>query len=326
MRRALPPRRLAAALLTVLTAAAPGGYPQAASPPLPAGSGRSPAALLDGYWTPGRMAAARPVGTGPAEARGDGRRSAVPPSHPFPGIPQVGTFFWVDGSGAGRFCGATVVRSPHRDLAVSAGHCLSHPDPKRYLSFVPQYHDGLKPYGVFPVEQIHIDPRYLSLGPARGARFDYSVVRLGPRADGRQVEDVVGGADLGVRPGFDHPDVRLIGYPGSSDRLHPEPLDCRSATTRFTSTDPGSPGEFLRIACAGYIGGTSGGPFLLTHPYGDTLIGVIGGYHTGGNTPDISYSPYFTADTLDLYLQAVAGDPAADGGPPAAAAAGGGTP
>ncbi|MGW9434356.1 hypothetical protein ACWHA1_41405, partial [Streptomyces decoyicus] len=133
-------------------------------------------------------------------------------------------------------------------------------------------------------------------------------VRLAAREDGAEVEAVTGGFDLLPYPGYDHRKVRLIGYPGNSDTSHPKPLDCTSSTHRYTSTDPAAPGDFLEIACAGYIGGTSGGPFLVRDFTGYALIGVIGGYHTGGDFPDVSYSSYFTGDTLALYLHAVRGD------------------
>ncbi|GAA2592195.1 trypsin-like serine peptidase [Streptomyces tubercidicus] len=270
----------------------------------------------DTYWTPQRMRAARPA---PASKTTGAPRPTTtpapppptPPSHPFDGLPQVGTFFWTDGSNTGRFCGGTVVRSPHRDLVVSAAHCLRSPDPKRHLSFVPQYHDGLKPHGIYPVERIYLDQRYYDLGTNAGARWDYAVVRLGAREDGAEVEEVTGGFDLLPYPGYGHRNVRLIGYPGSKDTTHPKPLDCTSSTHRYTSTDPAAPGDFLEISCAGYIGGTSGGPFLVRDFTGYALIGVIGGYHTGGDFPDVSYSSYFTVDTLALYLHAVHGDPPA---------------
>ncbi|WP_344092277.1 trypsin-like serine peptidase, partial [Streptomyces stramineus] len=267
------------------------------------------ARAADAYWTAGRVAAALPPAGG-VRAAGPAGAGRVPPGRPFDGIPQVGTFFWTDGTGTGRFCGGTVVRSPHRDLVVSAAHCLLSPDPRRRLSFVPRYHDGLKPHGVFPVEKIHIDRRYRELGTGRGARWDYTVVRLGPRADGTRVESAVGGFRLAAGPGFTHRRVRLIGYPGNSDSTHPKPLDCLSSTRRYTSTDPGAPGDFLEIPCAGYVGGTSGGPFLVRERGGYALIGVIGGYHTGGDTPDVSYSSYFTGDLTALFRRAVRDDPA----------------
>ncbi|MFE0186431.1 trypsin-like serine peptidase [Streptomyces sp. NPDC058989] len=294
---------LVAALLGLSLAVPSGPVAHAVDPP-----GRSAASSADAYWTPQRMAAAEPA-VDARSARAPHRAGgAAPPSHPFNGLPQVGTFFWTDAHNTGRFCGGTVVRSPHRDLVVTAGHCLRSPDPKRRLSFVPQYHDGLKPHGVYPVDRVYLDQRYYDLGTDAGARWDYAVVRLLPREDGAEVEDVTGGFDLLPYPGYDHRRVRLIGYPGTSDTTHPKPLDCASSTHRFTSPDPAAPGDFLEIACAGYIGGTSGGPFLVRDFTGYALIGVIGGYHTGGDFPDVSYSSYFTLDTLALYLHAVRGD------------------
>ncbi|MET9648307.1 trypsin-like serine peptidase [Streptomyces syringium] len=301
-------RGLATLLLGLVAATLPG--PAA----LATAAGSTPqtiaAASADAYWTAERMAAAQPVTAG-GKRQPAAMGEPVPPSRPFDGLPQVGTFFWTDGQNVGRFCGGTVVRSPHRDLVVSAAHCLRSPSPKLRLTFVPQYHDGLKPHGVFPVELIYIDQRYYDLGTGAGARWDYTVVRVGTREDGKRVQSAVGGFDLLPYPGYRHEDVRLIGYPGNSDATYPKPLDCRSATHRYTSTDPGAPGDFLEIPCAGYVGGTSGGPFLVRGPAGYALIGVIGGYHTGGDTPDISYSSYFTRDLLALYLHAVHGDPPA---------------
>ncbi|GLW14496.1 hypothetical protein Stsp01_12390 [Streptomyces sp. NBRC 13847] len=298
---------LTALLLGLSLAVPPGTAAHAADPP----DGPPAAAAADSYWTPQRMQAAQPAVV--TRTAGAARPAAdpPPPSHPFDGLPQVGTFFWTDGSNTGRFCGGTVVRSPHHDLVVTAAHCLRSPDPKRRLSFVPQYHDGLKPHGIYPVDRIYLDQRYYDLGTSGGARWDFAVVRLGAREDGAEVEDVTGGFTLLPYPGYDHRNVRLIGYPGNSDTTHPKPLDCASSTHRYTSTDPAAPGDFLEIACAGYIGGTSGGPFLVRDFSGYALIGVIGGYHTGGDFPDVSYSSYFTLDTLALYAHAVDGDPPA---------------
>lgn len=282
------------------------------SAPAVASPAASPAAVsAAAYWTPARMAAALPAVDAKRLPDRPGAGAPVPPSRPFDGLPQVGTFFWTDGQNTGRFCGGTVVRSPHRDLVVSAAHCLRSPDPRKRFSFVPRYHDGLKPHGVFPVEAVHIDRRYYDLGTDGGARWDFTVVRVGERADGTAVEDAVGGFDLRIRPGYRHGDVRLIGYPGNSDATYPKPLTCRSTTHRYTSADPKAPGDFLEIACAGYVGGTSGGPFLVRGRGGYAVIGVIGGYHTGGDTPDISYSSYFTEALRALYRHAVAGDPPA---------------
>ncbi|MER6129843.1 hypothetical protein ABT173_46270, partial [Streptomyces sp. NPDC001795] len=131
-----------------------------------AAAGPNPvAAQLNAYWTPARMAAALPGDTGkgaeggsmsPADSPAvDGPQPGeyIPPSKSFDGMRQAGTFFWTDTTGTGRTCSGSVVRSPGHTLVLSAGHCLkgySGTSPKRNLGFVPQYHDGLKPFGIFP--------------------------------------------------------------------------------------------------------------------------------------------------------------------------------
>ncbi|MGV9297592.1 hypothetical protein [Amycolatopsis sp. NPDC003676] len=110
--------------------------------------------------------------------------------------------------------------------------------------------------------------------------------------------------------------MHLVGYPGDA----PRPLRCTSATTKFSSPGPW-PGDFLKISCDGYSGGTSGGPFI-TNFNGSTgdVIGVIGGFHDGGPSDNESYSSCFGADARKLYDTAVAGSvpsPPAGGLPPA---------
>jgi hypothetical protein len=54
--------------------------------------------------------------------------------------------------------------------------------------------------------------------------------------------------------------------------------------------------------------GTSGGPFLANvHPATGpgAVLGVIGGYEQGGDTPSVSYSARFGQAVRDLYDQAV---------------------
>jgi hypothetical protein len=62
--------------------------------------------------------------------------------------------------------------------------------------------------------------------------------------------------------------------------------------------------------CANYTDGTSGGPFLanVSARTGEGwVIGVIGGYQNGGDTPDVSYSPRFFSAILALYQTAITG-------------------
>lgn len=230
----------------------------------------------------------------------------------FDGIPVAGRMFLVKGGGA-YFCTASVVSSPGRNLVLTAAHCLLGSDTQQ-VAFVPQYTRAKpQPYGMFPVlrdaggrSKIWIDPRYRSQGVDRAAALDVAFAQVGPGARGFPVEDVVGGNRLRTGAGYAHARVTLIGYPASAAR----PRVCINRTTKFTSADARIPGSFLRIDCTGYPGGTSGGPFLTRYDArtgtGD-VVGVIGGWKTGGDKVDTSYSSYFGTDIRKLYEKAVAG-------------------
>ncbi|MFG2714672.1 hypothetical protein ACGFX2_29580 [Streptomyces goshikiensis] len=262
----------------------------------------------EAFWTPERMASAEPVTPEVPEALGP--KAGI--GENFDGIPVVGRMFVMKGSGA-YFCTASVVASPGHDLVLSAAHCLLGPD-SRQVAFVPLYTRAKpQPYGMFPVlrgangrPKVWIDPRYPREGPDRAATVDVAFAQVGPDAEGWRVEDVVGANRLVTGATYAHARVELIGYPATAAR----PRRCQNRTTKFTSTDRGIPGSFLRIDCTGYPGGTSGGPFLAHYdPQTGTgeVVGVIGGWKTGGTTPDTSYSSYFGQEIRKLYETAVAG-------------------
>jgi hypothetical protein len=288
-------------------------------------AGRNPAAArLDAYWSPARMAAALLGSSGGGVEAGpmahtvapavDGPQPGeyIPPSRSFDGMPQAGTFFWTDATGTGHTCSGSVVRSPGRALVLSAGHCLkgySGTAPQRHLGFVPQYHDLMKPFGVFPVREngVYVPQQYYDLGEHAGAEYDFAFAVTEPNEDGTLVQDAVGGVQLETGTGYVHAPVRMIGYPAGAEK----PLECWSRTTEWISDDPAEPGAFPRIACDGFVGGTSGGPMLVQWLGGWAVIGVIGGYHTGGNTPQVSYSAYFGSAARALYRAAISGAPPA---------------
>ncbi|MEW2584650.1 S1 family peptidase [Streptomyces virginiae] len=230
----------------------------------------------------------------------------------FGGLPVVGRMFLVKGGGS-YFCTASVVASPGRNLVISAAHCLLGADTQQ-VAFVPQYTRAKpRPFGMFPVvrtaagrSKIWIDQRYRTQGVNRAAALDVAFAQVGPGAKGLRVQDVVGGNRLVTGAGYAHARATLIGHPSTAAR----PRLCFNRTTKYTSTDARIPGSFLRIACTGYPGGTSGGPFLLRLDgrtgTGD-VVGVIGGWKTGGDKSDVSYSSYFGTDIRKLYEKAVAG-------------------
>jgi V8-like Glu-specific endopeptidase len=115
---------------------------------------------------------------------------------------------------------------------------------------------------------------------------------------GARIEDVVGAERLGIGQPANSV-VRVTGYPDGSG----QPVSCQNRASSFSATQ-------LQFDCDGYTDGTSGSPFLTdVNPVtGDgTVIGVIGGYQQGGDSPDVSYAAAFGPSVRALYDAAVAG-------------------
>lgn len=270
------------------------------------------------YWQ-GRLDGSHPGTTSPARSGASAAGSAVtatadpgpvpvvvsesppapPPSTPmkvsdplagtaFTGVPQVGAIFSTsNGATTGHYCSGSVVDSPQGDIVVTAAHCVA--DTTGYVSdiaFVPGFHDGQDPYGVWEVTNIVVPPQWLSdTDPDDDVAF--LTVHLAGSAS--RVQDVVGGDQLGVDAGYTNL-VQVVGYPASTQ----EPVTCTDYTSEFT--DPSLSGPQLEFDCDDYPSGTSGSPFLAkvdSNTGLGTVIGVIGGFETGGDTPQVSYSVYF---------------------------------
>ena len=223
---------------------------------------------------------------------------AAPPSlrdgKYFTGTPAVGALFYTSGSGLGsHFCTASVVDSPSEDLVITAAHCVSGAGPGQ-LAFVPGYHDGQRPYGVWQVTRVFVDQAWMA-GESPDDDVAFLVVkRSGSRAP---IQALTGGERLGTGWGAGQR-VRVIAYPGSQQR----PLTCQAHTRPFGTHQ-------MEFDCAGYTDGTSGGPFLArvdSSTGQGTVIGVIGGYEEGGDIASVSYSPRFGSAVQSLYQAAVA--------------------
>ncbi|MBC3839864.1 hypothetical protein GXW82_05405 [Streptacidiphilus sp. 4-A2] len=114
--------------------------------------------------------------------------------------------------------------------------------------------------------------------------------------NGHNLESMVGSYTLDT-DAVSNAQVQLTGYPEDSN----EPISCTGDGNPFTATQ-------LQIYCTAYTSGTSGSGWISGYDPvtgGGNLIGVIGGYETGGDTPDVSYSPLFDGNVRALYDQAV---------------------
>jgi V8-like Glu-specific endopeptidase len=239
------------------------------------------------YWTPGRMAAALPDGSGTA-------------TH-FPGIATIGVLFSMGVGMKAHFCTAGVVHSPQHDLLLTAGHCRHGSD----TAFVPKYTKGAKrqPYGVWAVGRVYRDSRWSLTG--KGSDYDFAFVKVKPDADGRRIEDVTGANRLARTPSWRNT-VTVVGYPNDGNDADPgnRPIACTTTTSRL-SEDLNQ----MRIDCGGFYGGTSGSPWLIDYdPRTGTgeIVGLIGGEGGGGPNARISYSPCFDNAIQQLYARATA--------------------
>jgi V8-like Glu-specific endopeptidase len=256
----------------------------------------SPAQAAAGhYWTPDRLRAAVPVHRSavPRAAADDpGPPPGTPTATQFTGTPTVGALFFTSDTGSAHFCTASVVDSRAGNLLLTAAHCVSSAAAGgvENLAFVPQYHDGVTPLGVWAVQSISVAPGWAH---SADPNLDFAFLTVASAADGRPLQRLTGGNRLGVDRGYDHA-VVVIGYPNASD----EPIKCR---TRSFLAMP----HQLQFNCHGYTDGTSGGPWFIDYDSrtgSGTIIGDIGGYHEGGDYEYTSYSPYFDRAILALYL------------------------
>ena len=211
----------------------------------------------------------------------------------FGGTPAVGALFTATGGGGlgNHFCTASVVDSPHGDLVLTAAHCVASV-PASKMVFVPDYHDGKTPYGVWAITRVIVDRNWIS-----SANPDDDVAFLVVSLPGKgPLRDVTGSERLGVGQASGQM-VQVVGYPDAAGA----PIRCQNRVRQF------SPHQ-MEFNCRGYTDGTSGSPLLagVSPSTGlGTVIGVIGGYEQGGYTREVSYAARFGASVAALYKVAI---------------------
>lgn len=305
----------AAVALLAIAPAAPAAMPSATARPEAARH-----ALR--FWTAERMRRARPLDR-PAPSRGTLARAAASPiadgegrgleadsnaraefaqveDPTAPGVRQNGViFFSVPGYGLGR-CSGTSVDSPNRSVVFTAGHCVNFGRSRRWFNrdwvFVPGYHDGVRPFGVFPARWLGATALWQREGSENA---DVGAAVVGRNEEGRRLGDAVGGYGIafGLPPGqaFD-----VHGYPAEA------PFD--GATQRVCTGTPYLGHDLasflwrgplnLAVSCD-LTGGASGGGWTI---HGDVLDSVTNyGYEDDRRT---AFGSYFGAAVKALYREA----------------------
>jgi hypothetical protein len=183
------------------------------------------------------------------------------------------------------FCSASVVHSAGHDLIATAAHCVY--GTGATIEFVPGFHDGQAPYGVWTVTALYVEPAW-QIG--QSPKADVAFLRVAP-LNGRHVEDVVGGRTLGI-PTVGA-SVTVAGFPMQSNTA--------SVCVAHLALTQGYPS----VACpgGGMVDGVSGGAWVQ----GGALVGVVGGLQQGGCSAMVAYSAPFDATTRRLWQRAQAG-------------------
>lgn len=274
------------------------------------------------FWTPARMRAARPIDTAREGSAELAQPSAAPEPDPggllggaeqavaefaevadptVPGFRQNGAIF-VDlphQQGLAR-CSGTSVNAPNMSVVFTAGHCVNAGGPRQWYDrnwvFVPGYHDGVRPFGVFTAKWLGATAPWIGEG-SENADVGAAVVSRNER--GQRLAAAVGGYgiawNLPARQVFD-----VHGYPaappfdGDTQRLCIGKPFLGHDLASFLWTGPLN----LALTCR-VTGGGSGGAWTI---HGDVLNSVTDyGY---SDDPATNFGAYFGDAVRALYGRA----------------------
>jgi hypothetical protein len=261
---------------------------------------------VERFWTPRRMAAARPLELSVGrDGRADvhlGRRPRVATgSYSVVEAPETPPFafngrLYLRQGGKEGFCSATAIDSPSRRLVLTAGHCV-YGEPREgkppawstYLEFVPGFNLGAAPFGTFVLSG---KPRALP-GWVKDGNPDYDLGAFltEPNAEGVALADAVGGGATIVTDQGRHQRFETFGYPGATERM-------RTCVSGYAGDDPVTttlPGPTTLSVRCDWAPGASGGAWLLD---GGTEIDGLNSYIDEVDGEKRTYGPYFSATTV----------------------------
>jgi V8-like Glu-specific endopeptidase len=210
-------------------------------------------------------------------------------SHQSAGVSEIGALY-ANGGARTHGCTASVVHSARGDTLVTAAHCVS--GTGAGMVFVPGQHGAQAPYGRWTVTAAHLEDKWVTRQDPDG---DVAFLTVAPRrihGVRTAIEQVTGGYRLGATARRGQT-VTITGYPAGGAN---SPITC---TTKTYLTR-----EFPTFDCRGYVGGTSGTPWLRATRHGTEIVGVIGGLNQGGCRDYTSYSSPLDHDADDAYHRA----------------------
>jgi V8-like Glu-specific endopeptidase len=192
-------------------------------------------------------------------------------------------------------CTASVIRSPGHNIIMTAAHCLAEGNGKGYL-FAPGYNNGKRPYGTWTTTAAYASRSWVKHDGDQ--RQDFVFFTVAPRnihGTMTNIQDVVGGNNLGLRPKRGE-SVRITGYPLG---IGGQAITCQT-TVAFVA-------GFPTTHCYGFADGTSGGPWLAGSGKTRTVVGTISGLHQGGCSKAVANSTQLGAPAQAVLRRAEQG-------------------
>ncbi|MEV4637170.1 hypothetical protein AB0J80_07440 [Actinoplanes sp. NPDC049548] len=272
-----------------------------------AGSDADVRRVVDAYWTPARLAAAKPADVAadkwrsaaskPAAPAGDQQTVAQPVASPG-GKNRDAWFSYTTGkvyfrnasNGGNYMCSAGAINSGSKRLVLTAGHCVHGGKGGTWHQnwvFIPGYYQGNRPLGTFPATYYRTFNAYIN---DSDYTRDVAFVVTGPNASGSLLVNAAGGHGLVINPG-EEVYVHVAGYPGNKDNGEVQ-WYCWGTTSSWSIITPGT-----KIAC-GFGGGASGGPWLRDYQSNGLGYAVS---ETMGIDGSNNYGPYFDDAVRDMF-------------------------
>jgi V8-like Glu-specific endopeptidase len=224
-----------------------------------------------------------------AHARPAATVTRIPISAASSGVSKIGPLY-ANAGATTHGCTASVVHSAHGDTLITAAHCIS--GSGAGMVFAPGQRGTQAPNGRWTVTAAHVDPKWVA---RQDPDDDVAFLTVAPRTvNGARttIEQVTGAYTLGSTAARGER-VTITGYPAGGAN---NPITC-TTSTYLTK-------EFPTFDCRGYVGGTSGTPWLRATSHGTQIVGVIGGLNQGGCHDYTSYSSPLARDADEAYHRA----------------------
>lgn len=258
------------------------------------------AAQVTRYWTPARMANAKPVervaGKSPQKGKPGGgtTTSGAATEVPLPYPSAEGKVFFTD-NGVNYVCSGSALVSTNESVVWTAGHCVNEGPGTFYTNFmfVPAYRDGAAPYGRFAASTLLTTSGWRTSGEFG---VDEGAAVVSTNEAGQTLTDAV----AEISPVFGsvrNQSYTLYGYPAAGKFNGQRMYACNTAWSR---NDNSATPATMGVPC-NMTGGSSGGGWITSS---GALASVVSyGYSSLKN---VLFGPHLETEAQQLYQAAQA--------------------